>query len=613
MRTSDDAGNGNRLYFGDNLDVLRRHIKDETVDLIYLDPPFNSKANYNVLYKEPTGRKSVAQVQAFEDTWHWGPDASSAFDEVLRSHTAAAGILHSLHAFLGPTDLMAYLTMMTIRFIELHRVLKPTGSLYLHCDSTASHYLRIILDAIFGVQNFKNEILWKRNSAHSDSRQGSRHFGRITDTILFYSKGPNTVWNTLYRPYDQQYIDRDYRRLEADGRRYRLDNIQGPGGAEKGNPYYEVMGVSRHWRYSKEKMQQLIDAGRIMQTRPGAVPQYKRYLDEMPGVEVQNLWDDISVINNRSKEVLGYPTQKPVALLERIITASSNPGELVLDPFCGCGTTVHAAQSLGRRWIGIDVTHIAIQIILDRLKKHFPAEKPIVLGRPEDLEGARDLARRDKYEFQWWASSLIGGQARGGNKKGADGGVDGEIYFKKGSVDYGRAIISVKGGDNLSPSMIRDLAGTRDKEGADMGIFICLKEPSPRMLAAAADYGKTDDGYPRVAILTVEELLRRQNQLALPPTFDTVTVRDEARRRGAAPKVKKLDEMRAAPEFIWALGREDRRPAAFHEDREPAAFDESPLTSSRRPPAASRKRARTGELALNTPLLSAPQAKRRRA
>lgn len=545
------------LYFGDNLDVLRRHIKDETVDLVYLDPPFNSKASYNMLYKEPTGRQSVAQVQAFEDTWHWGNDATEAFDNVLASQTPAAGILRALHSVLGPTDLMAYLTMMTVRLIELHRVLKPTGSLYLHCDPTASHYLKIVLDAIFGPTCFRTEISWKRQSAHNDAKQGRKQYGNIRDVILFYSKSNRWTWNSLYTPYDAKYVDDFYKHVEAEtGRRYRLSDITGPGGAGKGNPHYELMGVMRYWRYSKARMDEKIAAGRIVQTRPGGVPAEKRYLDEMPGVSLQNDWNDIRPASG--KESLGYPTQKPLALLKRIIEGSSNPGDVVLDPFCGCGTTIHAALTTERRCIGIDVTHIAIQVILDRVKKYYPTVKPIVLGRPEDLEGARELARQDKYEFQWWAASLIGGQARGGNKKGADRGVDGEVFFKRGADDYGRAVISVKGGENLSPSMIRELAGTREQEGADMGIFICLKDPSPKMVSAAAACGSFDGGYPRIAIVTVEKLLQRQKEIALPPSFDTVTVRDEARRRGPVQKTKKPEEQRASPEFIWALGRKDR-------------------------------------------------------
>ena len=242
----------NALYYGDNLTVLRNEIRDESVDLIYLDPPFNSQASYNVLFTGPTDEQSHAQIEAFEDTWHWNNSAETAFDEVMGSNNSdVAEMLRALRSFLKENDMMAYLTMMAIRLLELHRILKPTGSLYLHCDPTAGHYLKVLLDGLFGVPHFRNEIIWKRNSAHSDAKQGAKHYGRLTDTILFYSKGDDVTWNQTYRPYDETYIDRDYRRIEADGRRYRLDNIQGPGGAEKGNPYYEVMGGSRHWRYSR--------------------------------------------------------------------------------------------------------------------------------------------------------------------------------------------------------------------------------------------------------------------------------------------------------------------------------------------------------------------------
>ncbi len=399
----------NKLFYGDNLDVLREHIASDSVDLIYLDPPFNSNANYNILFKSKTGDGSDAQIEAFEDTWHWNDHAEDAFDHVIRSgNTAAAELLRAMRGFLGENDMMAYLAMMAIRLIELHRVLKPTGSLYLHCDPTASHYLKLLLDSVFGGDKFVNEIIWKRSHAHSDAKQGAKHFGRLTDTILFYSKSPERTWNVLFTEYDQKYVDRDYRRIDPDGRRFRLDNIQGPGGADKGNPFYEVMGVSRHWRYSKDRMQKLIDEGRIIQTRPGAVPQYKRYLDEMPGVPLQNLWADLPIINNRSDEGLGYPTQKPLALLERIIAVSSDPGDVVLDPFCGCGTAIHAAQKLGRQWIGIDITHLAISLIEKRLKDAFPGIQFEVHGTPKDLASAQDLAIRDKYQFQWWAVSMGG-------------------------------------------------------------------------------------------------------------------------------------------------------------------------------------------------------------
>ena len=256
--------------------------------------------------------------------------------------------------------MMAYLVMMAPRLVELHRVLKPTGSLYLHCDPTVGHYLKILLDSVFGKEQFRSEISWKRTGAHSDTKQGRKQHGRVHDLIFFYSKGNSWTWNPLYTEYDQDYIDQFYRHVEPEtGRRYRLDNLTGPGGADKGKSY-EVLGVTRYWRYSQERMAELIGQGRIVQSRPGAVPAYKRYLDEMPGIPLQDFWTDIKPIGSRARERLGYPTQKPQALLERIIQSSSNPGDVVLDPFCGCGTAVAAAQQLNRRWLGIDVTHLAV-------------------------------------------------------------------------------------------------------------------------------------------------------------------------------------------------------------------------------------------------------------
>jgi DNA modification methylase len=500
----------NRLYFGDNLTVLKDCINDESVDLVYLDPPFNSQATYNVIFRGPAGEMSKAQIEAFEDTWHWGDEAELAFDGVITSgNSEVAEILRSMRAFLKENDMMAYLSMMAVRLLELHRVLKQTGSIYLHCDPSASHYLKVLMDGIFGITNFRNEIIWKRNSAHSDNKQGAKHFGRLTDTIFFYSKGDDPTWNPIYRPYDQEYIDRDYRRVDPDGRRWRLDNIQGPGGAEKGNPFYEVMGVERHWRYSREKMQQLIDEGRIIQTRPGTVPQYKRYLDEMPGVSIQNLWDDIPVINNRSKELLGYPTQKPLALLERIITVSSNEGDVILDPFCGCGTAIHAAHKLKRQWIGIDITHLAISLIEERLTGAFPGIKYAVEGVPKDLEGARDLAERDKHQFQLWAGSRIKAVPFRSGKKGADSGIDGIIYFKPEGKTTEKAIVSVKGGENVNVAMVRDLGHVVDREKAKIGVFVTLAEPTGPMKTEAvkAGYYETPYGkYPKLQILTIKDL-----------------------------------------------------------------------------------------------------------
>ena len=306
----------NRLYYGDNLDILRRtgkgEIASESVDLCYIDPPFNSKRNYFQIYNNQGG-EDRAQAQAFVDTWEWGSEADVGLAWITDIERLNSGkltpqtvaLIRGLEQVLGHGSLLAYLVHMTLRIVEIHRVLKPTGSFYLHCDPTASHYLKLVLDAVFCGQggDFRNEIIWKRSHAHSDGKQGSVHFGRLTDTIFFYTKSADAIWNEQYTEYDKSYLDRDYRRLNDNGRRYRLDNIQGPGGAAKGNPFYEVMGVERHWRYSKERMERLIAEGRIIQTQPGAVPQYKRYLDEMPGVPLQNLWADIPVINNRSKEM----------------------------------------------------------------------------------------------------------------------------------------------------------------------------------------------------------------------------------------------------------------------------------------------------------------------
>ena len=285
----------NKLYFGDNLDILRQHVDDESVDLIYLDPPFNSNATYNVLFREKSGEQSAAQITAFDDTWHWGLESESAYHDVVVDGTKAlADLLQAMRSFLGQNDMMAYLTMMAQRMVELHRVLKPTGSIYLHCDPTSSHYLKILLDAVFGPTNFRTEIVWKRTSAHSDTKQGRRQHGRIHDILLYYTKGSDWIWNPVYTEYDEEYVDKFYKHVEAEtGRRYTLGDITGPGGSSKGNPHYEIMGVTRYWRYSEKRMKELIDEGRIVQAKPGAVPRYKRYLDEMPGVPIQDMWTDI--------------------------------------------------------------------------------------------------------------------------------------------------------------------------------------------------------------------------------------------------------------------------------------------------------------------------------
>ncbi|HEU0156794.1 MAG TPA: site-specific DNA-methyltransferase, partial [Stellaceae bacterium] len=427
--------------------MLRDEIASESVDLIYLDPPFNSQASYNVLFKGQSGKAADAQIEAFEDTWHWGEGAERAFSEVLSSPaTQAAELLRAMRSFLGDNDVMAYLAMMAVRLVELHRVLKPAGSLYLHCDPTASHYLKLLLDALFRPVGFINEIIWKRYGAHNDVGQGSKHYGRVHDIILFYSKTDDRKWTQLFMPLDQAYVETTYRGVEpGSGRRFMTTPLTGPGGAEKGNPVYAWNGHTRAWRYSKETMQRLHDEDRLYYSKTGYARQ-KFYLDESNGVPVQTIWSDIPSLSGAHTERMGYPTQKPVALLERIINASSNEGDLVLDPFCGCGTTIHAAQKLGRQWIGIDITHLAISLIERRLKDAFPGIAFEVHGTPKDLESAVDLARRDKYQFQWWAVSLVDARPYGGKKKGADGGIDGILFFRSDKDKTEKALVSVKGG-----------------------------------------------------------------------------------------------------------------------------------------------------------------------
>jgi site-specific DNA-methyltransferase (adenine-specific) len=505
----------NRLFFGDNLKMLREHVADESVDLVYLDPPFNSAANYNVLFQEKSGEQSAAQIHAFEDTWQWTQEAEGAYQETVTSAPeSVVKILEALRGFLGTSDMMAYLTMMTPRLLELRRVLKETGSIYLHCDSTAAHYLKLIMDAIFEPKHFINEVIWKRTTAHSDHAQGAKHFGRLHDTILVYAKSSEYVWNSIAVAHSEDYLSSKYKYIEPEtGRRYRLDNLTGPGGAAKGNPSYEVMGITRYWRYSRERMQELIEAGRIIQTKPGTVPQYKRYLDESIGKTLQDIWDDIPPINSQAKERLGYPTQKPEALLERIIKASSNEGDVVLDPFCGCGTAVTVAEKLHRRWIGIDVTHIAISLIRSRLHDTFGSElAPYeVIGDPKDVSSAEALALQDRYQFQWWAVGLVDGRPAQDKKKGKDTGIDGYVYFFDDNSGTPRKIIlQVKSG-KVQSGDIRDLKGVLEREKAQIGAFITLKAPSKDMLTEAVSAGFYNSefygNYPKLQILTIEEIL----------------------------------------------------------------------------------------------------------
>ena len=502
----------NSLYYGDNLDILRRYVRDESADLIYLDPPFNSNQTYNILFQEKDGTQSASQIKAFGDTWHWDETAARSYEETVEAGGQVSEAMQAFRKLLGTNDMLAYMSMMAPRLVELRRVLKPTGSLYLHCDPTASHFLKLLMDAVFGSANFRTEIIWKRTSAHSDTKQGRKQHGRIHDVLLFYTKTDDWNWNPVYTEYDREYVENFYRFVEPEtGRKYRKGDLTGPGGAAKGNPQYEVMGVTRYWRYSKERMQELIRQGRVVQTKPGSVPAYKRYLDEMPGVPLQDLWTDIRPVGAQAAERLGYPTQKPVALLERIIQASSNEGATVLDPFCGCGTTIAAAQKLGRRWIGIDITQLAISLIRYRLEDSFGKDCRFeVIGEPTSLPDATALAEQDPYQFQWWTLGLV--KARPADeKKGADRGIDGRRYFH----DEGRGgktkqiIFSVKAG-KVTVSHIRDLVGVISREKAEIGAFLSLEPPTSPMRREAASAGFYESPWgkhPRIQLLTIEDLL----------------------------------------------------------------------------------------------------------
>ena len=506
----------NRLYYGDNLDVLRQHVPDASVDLIYLDPPFNSNASYNILFKSPAGGGTDASIEAFGDTWEWGPSASSALMDINQSGNHKLHVLmQAMKTAIGENAMMAYLAMMAVRLVELHRVLKPTGSLYLHCDPTASHYLKLVLDAVFGIEKCTNEIVWQRTNAksHAYTRFPSAH-----DLVFLYRKGDTSVWHSPYLPHSEKLLKSHYSNVEeGTGRRYTLGDTLNPN-PNRPNLTYEWNGQTRVWRWTKEKMQQMQEDGRLVYTSSG-MPRQKRYLDEMDGTPVTDVWTDIPPINSQAQERLGYPTQKPIALLERIIAASSNPGDVVLDPFCGCGTAVDAAQKLGRQWLGIDVTHLAIGLIENRLNDGYNRNAdgtpgPInavweTIGVPKDKDSALRLAEEKPHDFQNWFCLKVGGYPLDGGRKGADKGIDGHFYPYKSARETETGVISVKAGRNIGPAMIRDLLGVMQRDGYAYGLFLSAYEPTRAMLADAASAGMIDGEFgrfPRLQIMTPADL-----------------------------------------------------------------------------------------------------------
>ena len=567
----------NRLYYGDNLDVLRRHVPDDSVDLVYLDPPFNSNASYNVLFAERNGTQAAAQIKVFEDTWHWDNAAALAFQDVVEAGGPVSQAMQAFRTLLGENDMLAYLAMMAPRMVELQRVLRPTGSLYLHCDPTASHYLKMLLDAVFGPSRFLSEIIWRRTGAHNKARR----WAPIHDTILMYSNGDNYVWNNPKRPYMRGHVEDFF--VCDDAGTYRTNyygNVltgSGTRGGESGQPWrgFDPTKKGRHWAIpgrvwdeisvspeglsQHQKLDLLYELGVIKIHEDAAWPIYELTVDPTRGPATPDLWtfqpytqgtvfgteggvdEDIRWLNPKDAERLGFPTQKPQGLLERIIAASSIDDAVILDPFCGCGTTVAAAQALGRQWVGIDVTHLAIGLLRHRLRDTYGdaiGQTYSVVGEPVSVRDAEVLAGSDQYQFQWWALGLVGARPTEG-KKGPDKGIDGRIYFHEGDGTTRQIVLSVKAGKLHAP-YVRELRGVAEREEAAIGVLLTLNAPTKLMRTEAASagfYTSPWGQHPRIQIMTVGELLEGKKLDAPPPRQTSVTYR---RAPKARPKTVEL-------------------------------------------------------------------------
>ena len=519
----------NRLFYGDCLTIMRDHMKLGSVDLIYLDPPFNSNREYNAIYKDETGRPLPDQINAFCDLWELNEERERAL-RMMPVLMREAGIDDAAVEFwrlwmnaLRKTNprLLAYLSYMVERLLLMKGILKPTGSIYLHCDPTASHYIKIMMDGIFGHNNFRNEIIWKRANAHNDPRG----YGRISDTILFYTKGKSHTWNTQHTPYRKEYYDSHFK-MDADGRYYRTVPLDAPRhGDGSPNLLYDWKGKipspSRTWAVVIDKMKEYEANGLIRYTRTGT-PTLLQYADTMRGVPLQNIWTDIPPINPQAKERLGYSTQKPLKLLKRIIRSSTNEDDVVFDPFCGCATTLEAAHELDRHWIGIDIAIHAIKRVakvrLQERMRLVEGEHFTIEGVPQNIEGAQDLWTRDKYHFQKWAVEQVDGFVTTG--RSGDGGVDGRLYFAMPENDAHKRrplesmVIEVKGGKNVGINVVRELRGVLDNDQALMAGLVVMEPLGERrernfrkFMADAGDMEALGMKYARMQMLTVAEIL----------------------------------------------------------------------------------------------------------
>jgi site-specific DNA-methyltransferase (adenine-specific) len=539
----------NKLFYGDNLDVMRKYIKDESVDLCYIDPPFNSKRNYNQIYNN-IGKEDTAQAQAFVDTWTWDDAAETGLNEIRtnenqRYSLRTVYLISGLEKVLSRGSLFAYLVSITLRVNEIHRALKSTGSFYLHCDPTASHYLKLVLDSIFCANGGEclNEIIWQRTGTHSDANKG---LGSVHDVILVYSKSDKFFWAKTFKDHDPEYLRTHYTHKDSDGRVWRADNLTAKG-LSGGGYEYAYKGAKNLWRVSLKRMEELDAEGRLYFAKTGGIS-YKRYLDEMKGTVVNDVWTDIPPINSQAKERLGYPTQKPEALLERILSASSNDGDTILDAYCGCGTTVAVAQRLKRKWIGIDITYQSISLIIKRLEDTYGKEvlgDVELSGVPVDRESAVALSLKSddktRKEFEKWAVlTYSNNRAMIREKKGSDKGIDGIAFAMTSSGEPQEIIFSVKSG-KVHSSFIRDLRGTMERENAAGGILITLSHPTHAMRQEAKSAGFIENDLmasplEKIKIVTVDEILAGE-RLHLPLSIEVLK---SARRKTTRENQKSL-------------------------------------------------------------------------